>query len=573
MLDRHIFGAMCWTLAFAVSGCDSAESPCTPGQQVSCACPGGVDGVQVCDSGTSAGGDNPGGGGMSAGGTSAGGGGSANCAPAAVESCYDGPAATKGVGVCVGGTRICDVNGTWGPCMNQVLPSTEDCQTPNDENCDGATPPCSMAWGKALGPDANVWQVRTDASGNVLLMGQFASGVDFGGGHTLTNVGVDDLFVAKLSADGDHVWSVQLGDPLDVIYPGALEVDSQGNVYVAFTFFGNPTILGTQLQEESNNQGDVGFIKILANGSTGWVRGYGSMSLDQPYGIAVDINDEPILIAGHSGPIYFGGANILTPPTNLHMMALVKFDGMANHIFSRDLFWARTPPFGIAMDPVTDDIVVAGNFGGDVDLGLGTVSSTAGTIFLGRFDDQGDALFYDAFGGPTGQHYAHGLQVSPSGAMIFWGSFEQSLDLGQPVPITGSGQTFVAGISSTGQHQFLRTIPNGSSFGERAVFTGIVRTSNNQYVLCGATSGNGMTDLGNGVMSNDFVVTYDATGSYVDSTNFAFANGYVYPYSLALAPDGVTILAGIYSGSDVVMGGDLLTPLVNSGAFVARLAP
>jgi hypothetical protein len=65
------------------------------------------------------------------------------CAPGAFFDCYDGPDGTEGVGICEKGVAVCDDLGTsLGDCTAQVLPALEDCATPEDEDCDGLTPPC-----------------------------------------------------------------------------------------------------------------------------------------------------------------------------------------------------------------------------------------------------------------------------------------------------------------------------------------------------------------------------------------------------------------------------------------------
>jgi hypothetical protein len=65
-------------------------------------------------------------------------GGASTCMPGSSERCYSGPAGTGGVGICRGGQRICAADGSGhGPCMGEVLPSPETCETPADEDCDG----------------------------------------------------------------------------------------------------------------------------------------------------------------------------------------------------------------------------------------------------------------------------------------------------------------------------------------------------------------------------------------------------------------------------------------------------
>jgi protein-arginine deiminase len=60
------------------------------------------------------------------------------CMPGERRECYSGPATTKGVGLCVAGTQMCDATGTaWSTCMGEVVPRAEDCASAQDEDCDG----------------------------------------------------------------------------------------------------------------------------------------------------------------------------------------------------------------------------------------------------------------------------------------------------------------------------------------------------------------------------------------------------------------------------------------------------
>ncbi|MEZ4464366.1 MAG: MopE-related protein [bacterium] len=52
------------------------------------------------------------------------------------RACYQGPAATREVGVCVDGIQACDASTGWGPCSGQVLPTIEICDQA-DNDCDG----------------------------------------------------------------------------------------------------------------------------------------------------------------------------------------------------------------------------------------------------------------------------------------------------------------------------------------------------------------------------------------------------------------------------------------------------
>jgi hypothetical protein len=60
------------------------------------------------------------------------------CTPGEQRSCYDGPQGSQGVGVCAAGIEEC-INGSWGVCTGEVLPSEENCTDGLDNDCDGLT--------------------------------------------------------------------------------------------------------------------------------------------------------------------------------------------------------------------------------------------------------------------------------------------------------------------------------------------------------------------------------------------------------------------------------------------------
>jgi hypothetical protein len=76
------------------------------------------------------------------------------CAPGDIKACpYTGPGATENKGVCKAGTQTCAKDGSgFEACAGEVLPTTEDCTTPADEDCDGT--PNQASAGCLCAPDA-----------------------------------------------------------------------------------------------------------------------------------------------------------------------------------------------------------------------------------------------------------------------------------------------------------------------------------------------------------------------------------------------------------------------------------
>ena len=62
-----------------------------------------------------------------------------DCEPGDVDpACYEGPGNTRGEGLCTDGSRTCQEDGVWGPCLGQVLPELEICGNELDEDCNGS---------------------------------------------------------------------------------------------------------------------------------------------------------------------------------------------------------------------------------------------------------------------------------------------------------------------------------------------------------------------------------------------------------------------------------------------------
>lgn len=139
LLTSARFVGLCVVAAAAFVGCAGGDEGSSLGQ-------GGAGGVGAFG-GSSGGGS----GGTSSGGTAGtagsagsgtgggiagtGGGFPGECTENEVRSCYSGPPGTDGVGECKAGTQTC-VNGYWGPCDDEVVPTTEICNK-RDDDCNG----------------------------------------------------------------------------------------------------------------------------------------------------------------------------------------------------------------------------------------------------------------------------------------------------------------------------------------------------------------------------------------------------------------------------------------------------
>lgn len=153
--------------------------------------------------------------------------------------------------------------------------------------------------------------LAVDSGDNILLAGFFvdiaAGSIDFGGGP-LPSAGSSDAFVAKLDPDGDHVWSRSYGDP-DSQDAAGVAVDPADNVIATGAFFGEVDFGGGPLVSAGDN--DVFLLKLDAAGDHLWSRRFGDGLRQDGKSVAVDALGDIAVTGFFRGSIRFLCAPLL----------------------------------------------------------------------------------------------------------------------------------------------------------------------------------------------------------------------------------------------------------------------
>jgi hypothetical protein len=134
-----------------------------------------------------------------------------------------------------------------------------------------------IAWSKPF-----FGAVAFDALGNLVLTGALTTSSDFGAGIVASRGG-SDVFVAKLGAGGEHLFSRAFGDQGLLQRGESVAVDGQGNLLIAGVFDGALDFgTGSQLRPSTcpadawcNTSGFVA--KLDASGNALWSRELGPM--------------------------------------------------------------------------------------------------------------------------------------------------------------------------------------------------------------------------------------------------------------------------------------------------------
>jgi len=162
----------------------------------------------------------------------------------------------------------------------------------------------------------NAWLDTTPrlaaAPDGILITGDYYAQVSFGGDYLTTASSAEvDGYLAKLDLDGEHVWSLRLGEapgPLEARQAGAgIAVDTAGNVFVIGTFAGSIELEGKVF--EAGGDRDTFIAKLDASGSflsarhvLGRIDAYQS----NPH-IAVDAAGDVVIAGAFFGDVELGG--------------------------------------------------------------------------------------------------------------------------------------------------------------------------------------------------------------------------------------------------------------------------
>ncbi|HKW13841.1 MAG TPA: hypothetical protein VJS69_05085, partial [Candidatus Krumholzibacteria bacterium] len=305
-------------------------------------------------------------------------------------------------------------------------------------------------------------RVVVDASGNILVCGDFTSSLNLG--SVYPSAGFQDVFVAKFSPAGSLVWMRTLGD----VRPDRamdLAVDLTGNVIFAGHL------------SSTMNDADAVVVKYAPDGTQRWFKRFGAGDLHFQSAECVSVNlSKEIIIAGEfDGPFSLGGPTL--QPTGGITFFMAKLDQNGNHLWSKRFTTSTPYSYNLhGLETGADgETTFCGTLIDSLNLGNG-VLKTAGQadMFLARFDAGGNVLWSRSYGDSLAQEPTD-IAVDAAGQIALAGFTNGAVCLGgDTLRAATDFDPFVAVLNSSGGHVWSR------------IFTG----SSNQYPASLAWAGN-----------------------------------------------------------------------------------
>jgi hypothetical protein len=270
--------------------------------------------------------------------------------------------------------------------------------------------------------------VAIDMNGHVVLTGLLHGPCDFGGG-TITPLNDYDIFIAKLDAAGNHIWSLRGGG---TSYESTRDIatDASSNIAVIGVFQGNANFGSGVLT--SAGQDDIFVAKYNSSGTSLWSKKFGSTQSDDGRSLAFDAAGALFLTGGFTGTVGFGGTSLVSYAAGDEDIFLAKLDAAGNHLWSSS-FGNSSTDLGTALAVGSDgSVTMTGIFFTSVNFGGGGTHNSSGLwdVFVASFSGTGSQRWNSAYGG-SGNDEGNAIAVtaSPDRAVI-GGDFRSSINLG-----------------------------------------------------------------------------------------------------------------------------------------------
>jgi hypothetical protein len=378
--------------------------------------------------------------------------------------------------------------------------------------------------------------VKTDSSGNVIIVGTFSDTIDFDFGtkkFLLTSTGGGAIFILKLDSSGNFIWAGKI-DGDGFASPEEMVLDKSGNIYITGHFYNstdfdpsNKTFILKSVGK-TYSDGDVFIAKYNTTGNFLWAKNFGGPSSEDGLSIAVD----------KFGNVYtcgkFEDSTDFNPGTGKYFLKckgvddafISKLDASGNFVWAKNLGagW-RSEASRIALD-TSDNLYISGIYHDSIDCDFGTkkfmiVSKGSSDVFVLKMDAQANFIWAKSIGG-TSADYLTGMALNASGNIFLTGLYQDYIDV-DPGPKNyylahkGNQDIFLVQLNNKGE--FAGALSIGNKDYERATDIDLDKVGN--IYLTGEFRGK--TDFDPGIDTffctaagwDLFVLKLDSSGQFV----------------------------------------------------------
>lgn len=369
--------------------------------------------------------------------------------------------------------------------------------------------------------------IAVDANSEVYVCGNLNGTSNFGM-YQLSTLGETDVFVTKLSTDGDWLWALRGGgNNMDAARD--LDVAPDGSIYLGGSFFGTATF-GTNTFTSPNPTSDIFVARLDPTGNWLWVKQAGGTNYDDCFGIAQS-GPNVYITGSFFETAAFGDFN-LTSLGNKDIY-VAKLDASTGNWLSAWQAGSSDANIGksVALDSA-GNAYLSGSGGGVLD--FGSINVFAPGSYIAKLSPQGEWLW--AIPVPGGDAEKKSLCLDQYSNLVVAGSFSGVPYFGNVMLIPHAGKdVFVAGLDPSGNWLWAKAA--GGSGDDLA--SGMVHAANGNTFISGTFNGScefdGIT-INSAGMKDAFVAKLSGASDVDDGIAPAFSEirlGQNYPNPFA----------------------------------------
>lgn len=418
-------------------------------------------------------------------------------------------------------------------------------------------------WVKSLGGTSNEYvnSIVTDKNGNLYTTGSFEGTIDIDPSATtksVTSNGGTDIFITKLDAKGNLLWSKNVGSYAnDIGY--SITLDQSGNVYATGSFQGS-TDFGSSISLNAAGSEDIFIVKYDSLGNLKWVKAMGGYNSDYGRSIAAD-NFGALYITGK----YQGNADFDPSSAFVSLYSaggsedgfIAKLDNNGNYKWVKSI-GATGYDVGTAISvDLSGNVIATGLFNNSVNfdpLAGSQILKSEGLldVYIAKYDSLGQYQWAKSFGG-IDNDFSRGICTDDKGNVFTTGYFSgiakyEPMSIGKSMSSSGGNDVFIVKLDKGGNLAWVNQLGGTMSDYVYAVSvdaSGAVYTTGSfQGTADFDPSANSLNLVSKGG-SDIFISKLDQNGNAVWAKSIG-----------GISDDNGTAIAVLNNGKDVYTAGD-----------------